>query len=107
MSLISAVFVKKKIFDRVEEKLQYRDKKTREIVTRLRSVTSACREDMHEPDEQGVYAKVQGNHLDNAMGSTPEQNCGEIVVLVGNENSGQKEWFNLADLLAIVRRFPV
>lgn len=96
------------IADRAEQNLRYRDLCTRKIVTRLREMTIICRDDMHEPDEQDVSAKVRGNHLDNAFGgdASPDENCNEFTVGI-TDGSGKTEWFNLADLLAIVRRFPV
>jgi len=65
--------------------------------------TFDCRDDMHEPDEQGISAAVEGNHLDNAMGDDPLTNCGELTVGT-TDNSGKTEWFNLATLIALARQ---
>jgi hypothetical protein len=69
---------------------------------RLLEATKDCREDMHEPDEQGVSALVSGYHLDNAMGDNPFDNCGEFTVAIVQDD-GSKEWFNLATLIALAR----
>jgi hypothetical protein len=69
---------------------------------RLLKATENCREDMHEPDEQGISAVVAGNHLDNAMGDDPADNCGEFTVAIVQDD-GSKEWFNLATLIALAR----
>lgn len=69
---------------------------------RLIAITEDCRDDMHEPDEQDVSAIVKGNHLDNAMGDDPSYNCNEFSVQIIRED-GQKEWFNLATLIALAR----
>lgn len=68
----------------------------------LRDVTKACRDDMHEPDEQGISAIFTGFYLDNANGGNPYNNAGEFTVGIKNQD-GEIKWFNLADLLAIVR----
>jgi hypothetical protein len=71
---------------------------------RLLNVTIDCKEDMHEPDENGVSAKVFGNHLDNAMGDDPETNCKEYTVeILRDAEELEKEYFNLADLIALAR----
>ena len=86
----------------------------KDIVRRLRMVTVGCRRDMHEPDEQGVFARVLGTDLDNACGDRIdadllESGSHEIVVVIDQyepEYLGgdyRHEIFNLADLLAIVR----
>lgn len=72
------------------------------FIQRLTEITAGCRDDMHEPDEQGLSAVVQGDHLDNAFGnSPPERNCGEFTV--GLTRNGVTEWFNLANLIALAR----
>lgn len=74
----------------------------------LRSVTRGAREDMHEPDEQGIKARVIGDHLDNAMGAAvmPDlliRGAHEFVVVIEQlDDSGMRvEQFNLADLIAM------
>lgn len=69
---------------------------------RLLKATKDCRDDMHEPDEQGVSAIVTGYYLDNAMGDNPFNNCGEFTVAI-IQDDGSKEWFNLATLIALAR----
>lgn len=69
---------------------------------RLLEATKDCREDMHEPDEQGISAIVTGYNLDNAMGDEPYNNCGEFTVAIVQDD-GHKEWFNLATMIALAR----
>lgn len=57
------------------------------------------RADWHEPDEQGVSARVVGDHLDNAMGSTIEHNVGELNVVL-TVNGRDDAVVNLATLLS-------
>jgi hypothetical protein len=57
-----------------------------ETLKRLRDKTNRCRQDMHEPDEQDVYAVVTGTHLDNAMGDDPYHNCCEFTVGLGDSD---------------------
>jgi len=78
----------------------------RKTFTRLLEVTAMCREDMHEPDEQGIDAVVSGYHLDNACDDHPAFNAGELTVGIKNEN-GHIEWFNLATLIALARKAKV
>lgn len=90
---------KKKKIVRVNE----RSKKYRTLVTiaeDLLKITAGCREDMHEPDEQGLSAKVSGRVLDNA-GVDREYR----VVLSREDEKGRvyQDTFNLADLLALAR----
>lgn len=75
-----------------------------EFRDRLRAVTADCRDDMHEPDNVGIDARVTGFHLDNAMGDNPISNCGEYTVGIANDKTGETEWFNLATLIAMARR---
>ena len=87
----------------------------KDIVRRLRAVTVGCQRDMHEPDEQGVFALVFGTNLDNAFGNhidagLLEKGSHEIVVIIDQYEEDQygelvhaHDVFNLADLLAIVR----
>lgn len=62
---------------------------------RLEDITKGCRADMHEPDEQGMAAKVVGRVFDNA--GTP----GEMKVRLTRH--GMVEDFRLADLVALAR----
>ena len=78
-----------------------------EALVALKRFTADCRPDMHEPDEQGISARVIGDHLDNAMGllirpAAIEKGYQEFVVILMNDAS---EIFkiNLADLIALAR----
>lgn len=73
------------------------------LLKRLRAVTFDCREDMHEPDEQGIKCTVEGDHLDNAMGDDPMHSCGEFIVGLRRADTGITEYFNLANLIALAR----
>jgi hypothetical protein len=83
-----------------------------ENYVRLLEVTRNCREDMHEPDEQGVRAFFYGYKLDNANGDRPEIYAdlpahSEMCVAIEQENAQgetQVEWFNLATLIALARK---
>ena len=87
----------------------------RTVLERLRQVTDTCRDDMHEPDEQELSAKVYGDHLDNAMGDSlyvpgsqgDQLPWVEYVVCLTREKSDgtiETEWFNLATLIALARK---
>lgn len=76
----------------------------KETLERLRNITKKCREDMHEPDEQGIGAYTTGWRFDNAFGSNPFNNCGEMTIALENENTERREWFNLATLIALARK---
>lgn len=87
------------------------DERVTEILGRLQAITKDCRPDMHEPDEQGLRARVIGNYLDNACGDSISSHAIEggfqefVVVLERYANSGHViEKFNLADLIALARR---
>lgn len=75
-----------------------------DTLKRLQDKTSDCRDDMHEPDNQGLYAIVTGTHLDNAMGENPNNNCCEYTVGIGDEHGNDRDWFNLANLIALARK---
>jgi hypothetical protein len=84
--------------------LDARDKK---ILDGLRKFTKDCREDMHEPDEQGISATVVGDHLDNACGdfiSTKVINRYQEFVVVLKNDKKKQFTVNLADLIALARR---
>ena len=77
---------------------------------RLLKITKGCREDMHEPDEQGVKAKVIGDHLDNAFLDSIRIDAiidgyQEFVVILNRE--GHIEKFNLATLIALARKADI
>lgn len=65
----------------------------------LKEFTKDCREDMHEPDEQGITCEVVGNHLDNAQG---ERDGDEYVVVLRRQDDEFR--INLATLIAFARR---
>lgn len=74
----------------------------------LASFLKNCREDMHEPDEQGIKATVVGDHLDNAFGDRVATDAivggyQELVVLIRNENKDTFHAVNLATLIALAR----
>ena len=76
-----------------------------DTLVRLQEITDGCREDLHEPDEQGISATVVGDHLDNAMGDAAfPHNCGEFVVTL--RRGDREERFNLATLIALARMVP-
>ncbi len=88
----------------------------KETRKRLIRVTAGCRDDMHEPGEQGLEARVIGTTLDNAFGNgiTLEHiNSGrqEIIIILERELpenaesfTGDYELFNLATLIALARK---
>ena len=71
---------------------------------RLLAITKGCRHDMHEPDEQGLSARIVGDELDNAFGEQETAHLGfqEIVAILTREGAGE-ERFNLATLIALAR----
>lgn len=79
----------------------------KDTLTRLNEVTFDCRDDMHEPDEQGITAVVTGYHLDNAMGYNPNDNCGEFTIGISRDNGSHYEWFNMADVIALARKAKI
>lgn len=80
-------------------------------LTSLRMITDGCRPDMHEPDEQGIKARVIGDHLDNAFGTkigeqALERGYQEFVVCIERVDEGGVRYyarFNLASLIALAR----
>lgn len=59
------------------------------------------RDNWHEPDEQGVSARIIGTHLDNAMGSTTRGigDAGEFNVVI-MKDAQDVAVINLATLLS-------
>lgn len=83
----------------------------KDMKDRLVEITKGCREDMHEPDENGVKAWIVGNHLDNAFGDSVTidaitGNFQEFVVVIERfyGEKHHKEFFNLATLIAVARQ---
>jgi len=68
----------------------------KEVLKELKEITKECREDMHEPDEQGIEAFVKGQHFDNA--GVP----GEYYLVLCLED--QRVEINLATLVALARK---
>jgi hypothetical protein len=84
-----------------------------DYIRRMCVMTKDCRPDMHEPDEQGLSIEfVHGYGLDNAcMGpphSEPMRKTDAGFWLIKNKGMAceQREWFNLACLIAVVRSGP-
>lgn len=78
----------------------------KETLDRLIAITDGCRADMHEPDNNGIKARVIGGHLDNVFGDSilleaVIGNFQELVVII--ERDGKSEKFNLATLIALAR----
>ena len=77
---------------------------------RLVKFTEECRNDMHEPDEQNLKARVIGDHLDNACGEhigvkQIAEGFQEFVIVLEKDN--EYESFNLATLIALARKAQV
>lgn len=79
----------------------------KKLLKGLQSFTKECRDDMHEPDEQNIKARIVGYKLDNAFGEYIgedhiEQGFQEYVVILEND---KREIFkiNLASLIALAR----
>jgi hypothetical protein len=84
----------------------------KDTLQRLQVITKDCRDDMHEPDQQGIKASVIGNHLDNAFGDSIlpialDGGYQEFVVTIDREDeeTGEvtRERFNLANLIALAK----
>jgi len=81
-----------------------------DYIRRICEMTHDCRPDMHEPDEQGLSVEyVEGYGLDNACMGPPESeptrttDAGFWLIRDRGEPTEQREWFNLACLIAVVR----
>ena len=78
-----------------------------DYITRLCSITKGCRDDMHEPDEQGLSMEfVKGFGFDNAFTGPPNEEFGSDAGFWLIKDDGEREWFNLASLIAVVRSGP-
>lgn len=78
---------------------------------RLQRITHDCRGDMHEPDEQGLEARLVGTNFDNAFGDTIDierikMGFQEMVVVFTRWEKGgvTSETFNLATLIALAKK---
>ena len=81
---------------------------SRELKNLIR-FTKTCREDMHEPDENGISATVIGDHLDNAFGTAifaEGRHYQEFVVTLRN-GKGETLEINLASLIALARKAKI
>ena len=82
----------------------------KDVLEKLLQITEGCRENMHEPDEQGLSAKVFGSRLDNAFPTKGKfvnvHQDGELKVKLIREYDDEVEssYFNLADLIALARK---
>lgn len=76
----------------------------KETLKRLLEITDDCREDMHEPDEQGLSARVLGIKLDNAFPPNALSHELRVMLTKGHANEFVTEYFNLADLIALARK---
>lgn len=85
----------------------------REICSELQTFTAPCREDMHEPDEQGIKLAIVGDHLDNARGTdiSPKaiaEGYQEYVIILRRFDEEKEKFLecavNLADLIALARK---
>ena len=81
----------------------------RDTLNTLKAFTEDCREDMHEPDEQGIRAWVVGTHLDNAFGNRIDERAimtysQEYVVILDKVEEGKIIKLNLATLIALARK---
>jgi len=68
---------------------------------RLVRITGECRDDMHEPDEQGISARFIGSAFDNASGDARGDT--EELTLIIESKDGRQEQFNVATLVALAR----
>ena len=78
-----------------------------ETLNRLLEITDGCREDMHEPDEQGLSADVHGHHLDNAFPPAAPTHEIRVKLTRGHANQFVTEYFNLATLIALARKAQI
>jgi hypothetical protein len=98
----------------------------RETFNRLHEFTKGCRDDMHEPDEQrldaefGPQFRFTGDgpmkiSLDNACVPNPgykktfslemeRMDMGFWLLREDEDGKTRREWFNLADVIALARK---
>lgn len=75
---------------------------------RLTQFTSDCNEEMYEPGNAGISARVVGDVLGNILGEEIasdliEEGTQEFVVILENKGGGSEK-FNLATLIALARK---
>ncbi len=73
-----------------------------DLAKNLLSITDECDPEMHEPDNVGVSARVDGDHLDNS-GSGPEFKITLFRPPCGARKKAEKFTVNLATLIAYAR----
>ncbi len=81
------------------------------LTSNLLQITQNCRSDMHQPDEQGLIARVVGDHLDNAFGERIDEDAikkgyQEFVVILERDEE-HVECFNLATLISLAREAAI
>lgn len=92
-----------------------------EDLKRLKEFTKECRPDMHEPDEQNIYAEFGPTHYRFDFGDKPvirtsfdNASTGEMSYDMGfwlirrdyypdQSYKEVREWFNLANIVALAR----
>lgn len=79
----------------------------KETLERLQQITEGCREDMHEPDEQGLSARVLGIKLDNAFPPSDPSHELRVMLTRGEANQFVTEYFSLATLIALARKADI
>lgn len=66
--------------------------------------TRGCGEDMHEPDEAGVYVELVDGMLDNAGGSGE---AGFYLIRDDGKRKRKSQFFNLANIIALARKAKI
>ena len=85
------------------------DQRLKEVHANLKNITSGCRDDMHEPDEQDLKCRIVGDHLDNACGAhvsataIVEGHQEYVICLERFQGTPIRLFVNLADLIALAR----
>ena len=76
---------------------EWNNQRLEDILHSLLKITFDCRQDMHEPDEQSLSAKIVGKSFDNAV--IDESEIALILTRPGKQVS-----INLCDLIALARK---
>lgn len=85
-----------------EKHNKWQAERLEKILHSLLEITHDCRDDMHEPDEQGLEALVVGGSFDNAMCDNSEMT---VVLRKESADSVTDEiQINLCDLIALARK---
>lgn len=104
----------KEIYERLhsQNSAKRSDRKMTDIMKqdldRLIQFTKDCDEEMREPGNAGISARVVGNMLENAFGEEIasdliEEGTQEFVVILENKDGGSEK-FNLSTLIAFARK---